>query len=63
MINFRPISVLHALANFFKKVIHEQMTECSNANVLFWSQQYRFLSNLSTEIVTLKLMYRNIENK
>ena len=61
MNNYRHVSVLPALSKVFEKVIHRQVTDYFNTKNLFSPQQYRFRSNLSTEIATMDLMNRNNE--
>ena len=56
--NYRPISVLPVISNFFETVIHEQLSEYLVTNNLFSPQQYGFRKNSSTELAALELLDR-----
>ena len=57
--NFRPISILPAISKVFKKV--DQLYEHFNSNALFYSSQYGFKKNHSTELAVLELIDRITE--
>ena len=59
--NYRPISILPAISKVFEKVIFDQLYEHFNSNGLFYSSQYGFKKNHSTELAVLELIDRITE--
>ena len=56
--NYRPISVLPVISKIFESVIHDQLNEYFINNKLFCAQQYGFMKNASTELASLELIDR-----
>ena len=56
--NYRPISVLPIISKVFETVLQEQLTEYFTTYNLFAPQQYGFRKNSSTELATLELIDR-----
>ena len=56
--NYRPISVLPVISKIFESVIHDQLNEYFINNKLFCAQQYGFMKNASTELASLELIVR-----
>ena len=53
--SYRPILLLPALSEVFKKILWNQITEYFNLNYLFYEAQYGFRKNHSTELEALHL--------
>ena len=60
--NYRPISLLPTISKIFEKVIYDQLYAYFNDNNLFYSSQYGFRSQHSTELAGLELADRIIQN-
>ena len=60
--NYRPISVLPVISKIFENAMHSQLMEYFTSHKLLSNQQYGFRPNRSTELATLELMDRNINN-
>ena len=56
--NYRPISVLPVISKIFESVIHDQLNEYFINNKLFCAQQFGFMKNASTELASLELIDR-----
>ena len=56
--NYRPISGLPVISKIFESVIHNQLNEYFINNKLFCAQQYGFMKNASTELASLELIDR-----
>ena len=56
--NYRPISVLPVISKIFESIIHDQLNEYFINNKLFCAQQYGFMKNASTELASLELIDR-----
>ena len=60
--NYRPISALPVISKIFESVIHDQLNEYLMNNKLFCAQQYGFMKNASTELASLELVDRLLNN-
>ena len=60
--NYRPISILPVISKIFENAMHSQLMEYFTSHKLLSNQQYGFRPNKSTELATLELMDRNINN-
>ena len=60
--NYQPISLLPAISKVFEKVIHNQLSQYSVSNKLFYENQYGFRKQHSTELTTLHLMGNIIQD-
>ena len=60
--NYRPISLLPAISKIFEKVIFQQVYQYFQDNKLFYSAQYGFRTEHSTEFAALELIDRIIIN-
>ena len=56
--NYRPISVLPVISKIFESVMHDQLNVYFINNKLFCAQQYGFIKNASTELASLELIDR-----
>ena len=56
MDNYRPVSLLTSISKVFEKVAHIQLSEYFVKNKLFFSSQYGFREDHSTELATLELV-------
>ena len=66
MDNYRPVSLLTALSKVFEKVAHIQLYDYFKVNKLFYTNQYGFRDDHSTELATLELIDRvneDLDNK
>ena len=54
--NYRPISILPALAKIFEKILLKQLTQYFNENQLLYHSQYGFRKGHSTEHAVLELV-------
>ena len=54
--NYRPISLLPTISNFFERVMFTQLYSYLNSNFLLSEQQYGFRSQHSTELACVKLV-------
>ena len=54
--NYRPISLLPTIFNFFERVMFTKLYSYLNANNLLSEQQYGFRSQHSTELACVKLV-------
>ena len=59
--NYRPISVFPVISKLFETVIHEQLSEYFISNNLFCPQRYGFRKKSSTELATLELIDRVLD--
>jgi hypothetical protein len=53
--NYRPISNLCAISNFFKKLLLQRILETANSDTLFTNQQHGFRKGKSTITAVIKL--------
>ena len=60
--NYRPISLLPAISKIFERVIYDQLYSYFLENNLFYSSQYGFRPQHSTELASLELADRIIQN-
>ena len=60
LINYRPISLLPSISNFFEKVIYIQLYNYFESNNLFSASRYGFRSKQSTEPAALEVVDRII---
>ena len=58
--NYRPISILPAISKIFEKVMFEQVHDHFQSNKLYYSSQYRFIKQRSTELAALEIVDRVI---
>ena len=58
--NYRPISLLPAISKIFERVIYNQLTEYFQNNKLFFSSQYGFRKEHSTELACIEIVDRII---
>ena len=56
--NYRPISLLPTISKIFERVIFNQIYDYFISHNLFYSSQYGFKKNHSTELATLELIDR-----
>ena len=56
--NYRPISLLPAISKVFEKVVFKQIYVFFQSNKLFYSSQYGFRTQHSTEYATLEVIDR-----
>ena len=56
--NYRPISLLLSMSKVYEKIVHNQLLSYFTDNKLFYSHQYGFRPNHSTESATLELVDR-----
>lgn len=56
--NYRPISILPAISKVFEKAIHSQINQHFKINRLYYTGQYGFRENHSTELATIELVDR-----
>ena len=56
--DYRPISVLPVIFKIFEMAIHEQLRNYFTTNILFCTQQYGFMKNASTELASLEIIDR-----
>lgn len=64
--NYRPISILPAISKIFERILHDQISTYFTENKLFYTHQYGFRKNHSTEFAALELVDRvmlNLENR
>lgn len=64
--NYRPVSLLTAFSKVFEKVAYIQLSNYFKTNKLFYSSQYGFREEHSTETASLELIDRvisDLENK
>ena len=54
--NYRSISILPALSKIFEKILHRQIYDFFIENRLLYSSQYGFRKQHSTELATLELI-------
>ena len=60
--NYRPISLLPTISKVFEKVIFKQLFNYFTTNKLFFSSQYGFRSDHSTEFAVLEIIDRLISH-
>ena len=58
--NYRPISLLPAILKIFERVIYNQLTKYFQNNKLFFSSQYGFRKEHSTELACIEIVDRII---
>ena len=58
--NYRPISILLAISKVFEKVMFEQVHDHFQSNTLYYSSQYGFIKQRSTELAALEIVDRVI---
>jgi len=56
--NYRPISILPSVSKVFERIIHDQVYAYFSSQSLFYSSQYGFRKQRSTELATLELVER-----
>ena len=56
--NYRPVSLLTAMSKVFEKVAHIQLNQYFKDNNLFYSSQFGFRDDHSTELAALELVDR-----
>ena len=59
--NYRPISILPAISKVFERVIFDQLHEYFHNRELYYSSQYGFREKHSTELATLEIIDRIIQ--
>jgi len=59
--NYRPVSVLSSVSKVFEKVLYVQIFDYFSKNKLFYSSQYGFRQNHSTEFAILEVIDRVIK--
>ena len=62
MSNYRPISLLPTISKVFERVLYTQIYDHFNINSLLCEEQYGFRSKHSTELATIKLVYKIIKD-
>ena len=62
LINYRPISLLPSISKIFEKIIYTQMYKYFEENNLFFTSQYGFRTDHSTELAALEVADRIICN-
>ena len=58
MDNYRPVSLLPAISKIFEKVARQQLYSYFKSNNLFYTGQYGFRDEHSTELAALELVDR-----
>ena len=56
--NYRPISLLPAMSKVFERCMADQLLDYFETNTLFYTGQYGFRANRSTELAALELVDR-----
>ena len=56
--NYRPISILPAMSKKFKRIMFNQIPNHFSTHILFYSGQYGFRANHSTQFAALELIDR-----
>ena len=59
--NYRPISLLPSISKIFERTIYDQIYNYFQNNELFYNSQYGFRKNHSTELATLEIIDRIIQ--
>ena len=62
MDNYRPVSLLPSISKVFEKVVFDQLYRYFQDNNLFYPSQYGFRREHSTELATLELTDRILQN-
>ena len=60
--NYRPISLLPSISKIFERTMYDQIYNYFQNNELFYNSQYGFRKNNSTELATLEIIYRIIQD-
>ena len=63
--SYRPISILPVISKIFEKVVYNQVYEYFSKNNLFYSSQYGFREQHSTELAAAELVdriYKSLDN-
>ena len=66
MDNYRPVSLLTSISKIFEKTVHKQISKYFKENNLFYKSQYGFRDEHSTELASIELIDRvmnDFENK
>ena len=59
--NYRPISLLPSISKIFERTMYDQIYNYFQNNELFYNSQYGFRKNRSTELATLEIIDRIIQ--
>ena len=59
--NYRPISLLPSISKIFERTMYDQIYNYFQNNELFYNSQYGFRKNHSTELATLEIIDRIIQ--
>ena len=59
--NYRPISLLPSISKIFERMMYDQIYNYFQNNELFYNSQYGFRKNHSTELATLEIIDRIIQ--
>ena len=62
MDNYRPVSLLPSISKVFEKVAFDQLYRYFQENNLFYPSQYGFRREHSTELATLELTDRILQD-